>query len=185
VESKQEADVRVYLDQLVAEGRPLSAYEPARVPECLGEFLDSRFMVCDLTWRFMRLICEQLPFALPSSAEQLLAFGREPSFGPFAEPSPRDGTLSPPPAPALFTTSVHFVPILPDDFLERFDAVRSRHGHLTSPARAAPATGLGFDMTGGTGSLSMEALADFHDWRKRLEEAEVDGDGADLDIPPH
>jgi hypothetical protein len=45
VESKKDAKARAYLDRFVQENASFASYAPQNTPECLGEFLDSRFMV--------------------------------------------------------------------------------------------------------------------------------------------
>jgi hypothetical protein len=91
-----------------------------------------------------------------------------------------NGTSSPVPSSNIFSSSVQFVPILPDGFLDKFDKARAQAGPVGT-VQTKGMTGLGVDVGGD--HLSLAALADFHDWRKRLAEVDAEEDSEEETAP--
>lgn len=116
-----------------------SLFTPPHGPPCSGELLNSRYM---------------LPFALPSSTEDLLVKTRVHSFGQLAQP--KNGLR--PESPLLSNQALALpVPTLPDGFLERLDAERAK----VLPEPRGTSVGLGMDE---------HADIMVFDWRKKMAE---------------
>ncbi|KAH8921867.1 hypothetical protein BT69DRAFT_1243769 [Atractiella rhizophila] len=174
------SDVEKMIDDVFSSPASYARYSPPGGVECLGELLDSRYM---------------LPFALPSSAEMLLSFGSGEHFGPFAHNNsswnsrpttpvrrPFAAAYAAPPQgieaeqglqpgvgggydglrPASAAGSAtsdeadrlppKFIPILPDGFLEKLDMKKSLAS--SSVSRATTVKGRRSLNTTGAGELS-------------------------------
>ncbi|GAA5991524.1 hypothetical protein JCM10908_005743 [Rhodotorula pacifica] len=153
------------IDAVAQDPARLATYAPPKLPDSLGELLNSRHM---------------LPFALPTSTDQLVRLDASAAFGPFAgvTPSPsRDtstngqrtprssntgfslpsspavrtdglappvpiidastGSGSPTSSPETLVPAERHVPHLPDDFFAVLDTARKRAGRGNIPAVSA------------------------------------------------
>jgi hypothetical protein len=143
------AEVAAALDDVFDEAGPGPAgYVAPEAPPCLGELLDSRYMVrtamCTLHKALHRA---QLPFALPNGRSLLLPHAGPDTFGPLGQPR----TVSVP---------AEIAPSLPDGLFARLDAAAER----LAAARAVQAhnartlgLGLGLESPGLSASTSTVA----------------------------